>query len=246
LLQAATIWPAFHALPAARKEFWENKDPAEWSDEEKRILLGQSPWAREGIVRFEVELKGARATGSYEGVARPGGGVPGANPGATPGAVASVPIGERPPPVPSTDTGQSVRFKVLARWESAKPVRLAGGPEMPEGTAQFYIIRLRGMPLLPPSKGKDGDSVPNPNQGMLDAIQQNSRIERKNKIAISCAHLLTGSGESATELLLLFARGTDPITVGEKAVTLESRFGPFHLSVKFPLKDMLYKGALAL
>ena len=246
LLQAATIWPAFHALPAARKEFWENKDPAEWSDEEKRILLGQSPWAREGIVRFEVELKGARATGSYEGVARPGGGVPGANPGATPGAVASVPIGERPPPVPSTDTGQSVRFKVLARWESAKPVRLAGGPEMPEGTAQFYIIRLRGMPLLPPPKGRDGDSVPNPNQGMLDAIQQNSRIERKNKIAISCAHLLTGSGESATELLLLFARGTDPITVGEKAVTLESRFGPFHLSVKFPLKDMLYKGALAL
>ena len=246
LLQAATIWPAFHALPAARKEFWENKDPAEWSDEEKRILLGQSPWAREGIVRFEVELKGARATGSYEGVARPGGGVPGANPGATPGAIASVPIGEPPPPVPSTDTGQSVRFKVLARWESAKPVRLAGGPEMPEGTAQFYIIRLRGMPLLPPPKGKDGDSVPNPNQGMLDAIQQNSRIERKNKIAISCAHLLTGSGESATELLLLFARGTDPITVGEKAVTLESRFGPFHLSVKFPLKDMLYKGALAL
>ena len=246
LLQAATIWPAFHALPAARKEFWENKDPAEWSDEEKRILLGQSPWAREGIVRFEVEPKGARATGSYEGVARPGGGVPGANPGATPGAVASVPIGERPPPVPSTDTGQSVRFKVLARWESAKPVRLAGGPEMPEGTAQFYIIRLRGMPLLPPPKGRDGDSVPNPNQGLLDAIQQSSRIERKNKIAISCAHLLTGWGESATELLLLFARGTDPITLGEKAVTLESRFGPFHLSVKFPIKDMMYRGALAL
>jgi hypothetical protein len=27
---------------------------------------------------------------------------------------------------------------------------------------------------------------------------------------------------------------------------LESRFGPFHLSVKFPLKDMMYQGALAL
>ena len=52
-------------------------------------------------------------------------------------------IGERPPPVPSTDTGQSVQFRVLARWESAKPVRLAGGPELPEGTAQFYVIRLQ-------------------------------------------------------------------------------------------------------
>src|ERR1035441_3429881 len=55
LLQAVTIWPAFHALQAARKEFWESKDPANWSDEEKRILLGQSPWAREGIVRFRSE-----------------------------------------------------------------------------------------------------------------------------------------------------------------------------------------------
>jgi hypothetical protein len=244
LLQAATIWPAFHALHAARGEFWESKDPAYWSNEEKRILLGQSPWAREGIVRFEVERK--HATGPYEGVARPGGGIPGANPGGPPGAPASVPIGEAPPPVPSTDTGQDVQFRVLARWESAKPVRLAGGPELPAGTARFYVIRLQGMPLLPPPKGGDGASVPNPNQSMLDAIKQGSRIERKGKIAIPCAHLLTGSGESATELLLFFERAADPITVGEKAVTLESRFGPFHLSVKFPLKDMMYKGALEL
>src|ERR1039457_674886 len=181
LLQAVTIWPAFHALQAARKEFWESKDPANWSDEEKRILLGQSPWAREGVVRFEVERKRAGATAPYQGVARPGGDVPGANPGGPSGAAPSVPIGERPPPVPSTDTGQSVQFRVLARWESAKPVRLAGGPELPEGTAQFYAIRLQGMPLLPPRKGSGGDSVPNPNQGMLQAIQQNSRLERRDK-----------------------------------------------------------------
>src|ERR1035441_5235061 len=91
LLQSATIWPALHALRAARKEFWENKDPAKWSDEEKRTLLGKSPWAREGIVRFEVERKDARSTGPYEGVQRPGGGVPGALPGGTPGGVTSVP-----------------------------------------------------------------------------------------------------------------------------------------------------------
>ena len=151
LLQALTMLPALHALSAERKEFWENKDPAEWSDEEKRILLGRSPWAREGIVRFEVEKKGAQAA-SYEGVARPGGNMPGANPGAMPGAPASVPIGEPPPPVPSTDNGQSIQFRVLARWESARPVRLAGAPELPEGTAHFYVIRLQGMPLLPPPK----------------------------------------------------------------------------------------------
>jgi hypothetical protein len=245
LLRAAIIWPAFHALAAARKDFWDSKDPAGWSTEERQTLLAQSPWAREGIVRFEVEKKHAGA-GSYEGVPRPGGNMPGANPGSMPGVVPSVQIGEKPPPPPSTDTGQSVQFRVLARWESAKPVRLAGGPELPEGTAQFYVIRLQGMPLLPPAKGKGGEGASNPNEGMLEAIKQGSRLERTGKAAISCAHLLTGSGESATELLLFFERGKDPITVGEKSVTLECRFVPFHLSLKFPLKDMMYKGALAL
>jgi hypothetical protein len=234
----------FHALRAASGDFWTNKDSARWTDEEKQILLGQSPWAREGVARFEVEKK--RPTGTYEGVARPGAGVPGANPGAMPGAPVSVPFGEAPPPVPSMQ-GPSVEFRVLARWESALPVRLAGGPELPQGTAQFYVVRLRGMPLLPPPKVKDGaPPAPNPNLSMLDAIQRNTRIERKDKPALPCAHLLTGSGEAATELLLFFERGANPITSREKLVTLESRFGPFHLSVKFPLKDMVYKGALAL
>jgi hypothetical protein len=114
LLQAATIWPAFRALQAARKEFWETKEPADWSDEEKRILLGQSPWAREGTVRFEVDAKRGAGAGSYQGVARPGGGVPGAIPGAPPGTAESVPIGERPPPPPTTDTGQSIQFRDLS------------------------------------------------------------------------------------------------------------------------------------
>ena len=246
LLQAAATWTAVRALPAARKEFWESKEPASWSSEEKQVLLGQSPWAREGTVRFDAGKKRAGATGSYEGVARPGAGVPGANPNARPGATPSVPIGEPVPPVPTTDTGQNVRFRVLARWETALPVRLAGGPAMPEGTAQFYVIRLQGMPLLPPRKGKNGENLADPNEGMLEAIKQGSRLERKGKAATPCAHLLTGSGESATEVLLFFARGEDPIAVSDKEVTLESRFGPFHLSIKFPLKDMLYKGALAL
>ena len=91
LLQAATIWPALRALQAAGKDFWDSKDPAGWSSDEKQILLEQSPWAREGIVRFEA---GKKSPTPYEGVATPGGDVPGANPGHTPGSPTSVPIGQ--------------------------------------------------------------------------------------------------------------------------------------------------------
>jgi hypothetical protein len=238
------MWPAFGVLHGARKEFWEAKAAANWSAEEKQMLLTQSPWALEGMVQFEAQ--GKKPTVPYQGAPRPGAGVPGARPGERLGTAPSVPFGEAPPPVPKGDTGRPVQFRVLARWETAKPVRLAGGPELPEGTERFYVIRLRGMPLLPVRKGKDGETLPNPNEEMLAEIRQTSRIVRKEKAAIACAHLLTGSGETANELLLFFERGPDPITAGEKTVTLESHFGPFRLSLPFPLKDMMYQGALAL
>ena len=74
-----------------------------------------------------------------------------------------------------------------------------------------------------------------------------SRLERKDKPFIPCAHLFMGSGDKSNEVLLFFPRGDDnPITVADKLVTLESWFAPFHLSIKFPLKEMMYKGELSL
>jgi hypothetical protein len=243
LLQAATVWPLLRTLHAGRKDFWETKEPAAWTAEEKLTVLGQSPWAQEGSARVEREKM---KTGPYQGVARPGAGVPGAKPNARPGELESVPMGEKLPPPPSAETGPLVQFRVLARWETAAPVRLAGGPDLPDGAAPYYVIRLRGMPLMPPPKPRDGEPPSNPNADLIEEVKQNTRIERKDKPAIACAHLFTGSGTASTDLLLFFPRADDPIVAADKLVTLESRFGPFHLSIKFPLKEMIYKGALAL
>jgi len=244
-LQAATMLPARLVLRAARNEFWNSKDPASWSNDEKQFLLGQSPWARVGSARME-DGKNRPATPGYGNNGRLGGDMPDTRPGVPPGGVRSVPIGEAQPPPPNPDPGHPVEFRVLVRWESAKPVRLAGAPELPEATGQFYVIRLRGLPLMPPPKTKPEEGAPNPNESMLQAIEQGSRLERKDKPGLPCAHLFTGAGETATEVLLFFPRGVDPIQVTDKLVTLECRFAPFHLSVKFPLKDMMYKGELAL
>lgn len=244
-LRAALIWPVCITVWAGGKEFWEAKDPATWSDGEKQLLLDQSPWAREGFARMDIDKK-RRATPAPRNTGRAGGDMPDTRPGIIPGGVRSVPIGEPAPPVPNPDPGRPVQFRVLARWETAKPVRLAGGPEAPELTGQFYVIRLRGLPLMPPPKAKPGEVAPNPNAGMLQAIKENTWLERKGKPGIPCAHLFTGSGDAATEVLLFFPRESDPIRLADKAVTLESQFTPFHLSVKFPLKEMVYKGELAL
>jgi hypothetical protein len=243
-LQAVAIAPAGFVLRAAGKEFWESKDPAAWSPEEKETVLGQSPWAREGVVRMEVEKK--RKGPGYGSNGRQGGDMPDVRPGVPPGGVRSVPIGEPVPPVPQIISGDPIQFRALARWETAKPVQLAGGPEVPEVTGQFYVIRVLGLPLMPPPKTKPGETAANPNEGLLQAIKEGSRLERKDKPAIACAHLFTGSGDAATQVLLFFPRGSDPITVADKQVTLDSRFGQFHLSIRFPLKEMMYRGELAL
>ena len=172
--------------------------------------------------------------------------MPDTRPGVPPGGVRSVPIGEAPPPPPNPDPGRPVQFRVLARWESAKPVRLAGGPELPELTGQFYVIRLRGLPLMPPPKTKPEEVAPNPNEGMLQAIQAGQPAGAQGQARHSVCPPVHGVGGAATEVLLFFPRGADPIQVADKLVTLESRFAPFHLSIKFPLKDMMYKGELAL
>lgn len=243
-LRAAAIGVGCRSLWAARKEFWETKDAASWSEEEKEILLWRSPWAREGSARMEEKKR--KPSLGYGRNGRLGVDMPDPSPTGPPGGAKSVPIGEAIPPPPKPDTGQPLEFRVLARWETAKPVRLAGGPEVPELTGQFYVIRLRGLPLMPPPKAKPGEPAPpDPNEGMLQAIKEGSRLERAGKAAIACAHLFTGPG-NVSEALLFFPRGADPITIADKVVTLESRFAVFHLSIRFPLKEMVYRGELAL
>jgi hypothetical protein len=230
-------------MRAARKEFWETKDPASWSNEEKQILLWDSPWARQGFARIEDRKQ---PTPGYGNNGRQGVEMPDARPGVPPGGTKSVPFGEPVPPVPKPG-GEPVQFRVLARWETARTVRLAGGPEVPELTGQFYVIRLRGLPLMPPPKAKPGEAAPpDPNEGMLRAIQAGTRLERAGKAPIPCEHLFAGSGNASTEVLLFFSRVADPITIADKVVTLESRFAVFHLSIKFSLKAMMYKGELTL
>jgi len=238
------MWAGCLSLQAARKEFWESKDPANWSNTEKEILLGDSPWARAGFARMGEKSRPPSL--GYGKNGKQGLDMPDPRPGVPPGGAKSVPIGEPVPPVPKPDS-RPLRFRLLARWETAKPVRLAGGPEVPDLTGEFYVVRLRGLPLMPPTKVNPSEPAPpNPNEGMLQAIKEGTRLERTGKAAIVCAHLFTGSRDAATDVLLFFSRGTDPITIADRVVTLESQFGPFHVSIKFPLKEMVYKGELAL
>lgn len=246
--RAALILVGAVALQAARKDFWETKDPSSWSPQEKQTILFHSPWARDGVARMELEKQPQPDRPGYTSDGRIDTGMPDAKPSAPPGVGGrSVPIGQPVPPVPTSTSDSIVQFQVLARWETAKPVRLAGAPELPDAGGQFYIIRLRGLPLMPPPKVQSGEPPANPNEDLLAAIKQGGRLEFRDKSPIRCTHLFRGTGEHTNDVLLFFPRGSGTtITPADKFVTLDVRFAPFHLWVKFTLKEMMYKGELSL
>jgi hypothetical protein len=246
-IRAALILLSALTLQAARKDFWETKDPSSWSPREKETILSQSPWARSGLARIEFEKQQQPTGPGYTSDGRVDTGMPDAKPSSGPNIGRGVPIGEPIPPVPKPTPDSPVQFQILARWETAKPVRLAGAPELPDSDGQFYIIRLSGLPLMPPPKVHPGEPPNDPNEAMLSAIKQGSRLEFQDKAPIRCTHLFKGTGEHANEVLLFFPRGSGSmITPSDKAVTLDVRFAPFHLSVKFTLKEMMYKSELSL
>src|SRR5215471_17918430 len=78
---------------------------ANWSNEEKQVLLWQSPWAREGFARIEDRKQ---PTVGYVSNGKQGVQMPDTRPGVPPGGMTSVPIGEPIPPVPTTG-GEPVR-----------------------------------------------------------------------------------------------------------------------------------------
>ena len=70
--------PAVFPLFGAAREFWNERQPAEWTDDEREILLTRSPWAKEASVDFNAGggLGTSRSTRTGGGMNRRGGGTP--------------------------------------------------------------------------------------------------------------------------------------------------------------------------
>ena len=139
----------FCVVSLGAEEFWNKKQPAEWSADELNTLLTKSPWAKEAKVSFEGGGPGGGRSGgggypggrggsgrSGGGMGRPGGGgYPGGS--GYPGG-----MGRRSPGMGTPSGGQGGGVgqgeggegrsrgnfappHIVVRWESALPVKQA-------------------------------------------------------------------------------------------------------------------------
>lgn len=112
-------------FPATSSDFWNTEEPSQWSKDEIRQLITDSPWAKQ----VTADVKTYVAQSSTGGGRRAGGRISRA--GGSSNTSANAPT-----------------FSGVVRWMSAKPIILALKWQLPADLAHHYVISVSGLPVI--------------------------------------------------------------------------------------------------
>ena len=207
------------------KEFWSDKKPADWTEDEVQQMLSKSPWARDASI-FDTSTHKGVSSAPYAG-------------GAYGRRRYESPDGKSLPTVAGIKG-----WGATVRWESALPVRDAMKAPKTADVDENYIIALVGD--IPGASVPTDDDSAAERQQKMDVLKESTRLERRDdplelqRVKIAPRTPLTPSGT-----LYYFSRVL-PITPEDKQVTFVTKVGPLEVKCKFTLRDMLYHGNLEL
>jgi hypothetical protein len=207
------------------KDFWTDKKPADWTEDEIQQMLSRSPWAKEASIFDSATHKGV-SSAPYAG------GVYGRR-------RYESPDGKSLPTV-----GGIKGWGATVRWESALPVRDAMKvPKTPDVDENYIIALLGDIPSA--SVPTDDDSAAERQQKM-DVLKESTRLERKDDpLELQRVKIAPRTPRSPSGTLYYFSRVL-PLTPEDKQVTFVTKVGPLEVKCKFTLRDMLYHGNLEL
>jgi hypothetical protein len=257
LLAAGAGLPSWSRLYAGDSEFWNKKDPSEWSREEIDKLTNKSPWAKEVTASTPQYTDPNGGTGTGSGTGYPGGGTgyPGAGTGYPGGGGMGGRGGMGVPGMGGGGGGRRrggsmpMQFKGTVRWESATLIRAALKTPLPETLANHYVISVSGIPIATTRRSEDGDDDAAVSKGLspdvLDRIKSLTYLEPKGKSPAQPGVVQPDTG-AVNVLLFGFSHELLQLTPDDKEVTFTTQLGKLDLKTKFSLKDMMYHKELAL
>ncbi len=220
------------ALVAA--DFWQ-KPYTEWSDKDTAKMMTNSPWAKSASVSMGGPGGGAPqampAGGGFGGGA-PGGPQGGGGSEFGPGAQ-----GSSPP-----------TFDVVARWQSALPirqafVRLKFGAEADKSVEAAKILEQQERPYEIVLSGAMGMFLGGKPGDAAKALGEVSFLSSSRTGAIKAAQVEVGKPGKTMDVVFAFPRSM-PFTVEDKEVEFATKLGASNLKYKFKLKDMVVNGKL--
>jgi hypothetical protein len=247
-----TGWSEVYAFSS---DFWNKKEPAEWSSEEILQLTTKSPWSKEVTAQSAPQeggqgggmggggMGGGRGGmgGGRGGMGIPGIGGGGMGGGGMGGGGMGGGRGRR--------GGQSMEsYKGTVRWESAQPVLEAMKTPLPEAFAEHYVISVSRFPLTPGRRRRSqDDSETSSSQSvddMLDRIKGETFLEPKDKSGAQPG-IVQQQPHSGGTILLGFSKEFLMLKPDDKEVTFTTQLGRLTVKTKFNLKEMMYRGTLA-
>jgi hypothetical protein len=231
----------------AASDFWNKKPASDWSLAEVEQLKTKSPWARK--VRGQLmDVRAERMDRAGSGKASLGG-LTGADSngistgGKSRGGPISNPLESAPPP--SASQGP----EVVVCWQSAPPLLEATKLELPEQFANHYALSVAGIPLSTLAKGlNDGGEAPEDpaarQKAAVDRLLAGTTLTVKGRPPVA-ADLLVQSQDKQS-LIFAFLKPGLALTQDDKEVNFEMSLRTIKVNAKFELKEMVYKGGLAL
>jgi hypothetical protein len=230
-------------------EFWNDKEPAAWSEKEIERMLTKSPWAKQVTAAMDFSKMRGMGGGPPGGMGGPGmgGGPPGGGMGGPgmgggpPGGGMGGPgMGGGPPGMGGGPPGGMPEFKATVRWESAAPIRAALKKGAPEEDADLHIVGITGLPMM--GRGGNQEMAARRKQ-MLEELKTTTSLTGKGKTSVNPTRVHVD--ESTGAVYFFFAK-SDALTPDAKELTFTTQMGPMEFKAKFAPKEMKYKGQAAL
>ena len=226
-IQLGLGWGAASAASAWSREFWNEKKPGDWTEDEIEQFLTKSPWARDASIFDTAAHKGVSTAPRAGGIYRQGGG-------------AAPPSGRNPLPT----VGSTGNWSATVRWDSAGPVREALKSPPLKGADEYYILSLTGD--IPGAGVPSEDDSDTEREQKLVVLKESTRLERKNDpLELQQVKIAPRTHRSPAGTWFYFSR-VFPITLEDKQVTFVTRVGPLEVKCKFTLREMVYGGMLEL
>jgi len=226
---------------------WASKQPAEWSEDDAKALLADSPWVKTVTPTFvrggdqnNGPYPGRGYPGRRGGVMFPGGGYPG---GGYPGG--GYPGGGYPgggyPNRRQQDDSNSDQTppKLTVRWESAQPVRDAelkardvDAPTLED--QNHYAIAVYGVP----ANMLNGDA-----KRLADEAKKKATLSRDGKKDLKPSSVQILRRENGPVVLFLFLKPKkEEISKDDRRVEFDAQINRLSFTQSFYLEDMAYQG----
>jgi hypothetical protein len=257
-----SLLTASMVLLAADGQPWKDKKVPEWTEDDARQVLTDSPWVKSvtPVMGRQTNDNGQRRQGG--GMGRGGGvgmggigvGLPGMggmggprqrggmggpdNGSGYPNGGGGYPNGGNYPQDGRSDRGYNEPPSLKVRWESALPVReaelKARETNAPTVDESHYAIAVYGVP----NRMADAGS-----RNLADQLKKQAALKRTGKKDVKPSSVQVLQREDGMLLVFLFPRSNE-ITKEDRRIEFDAQIGRMQLTQSFYVEDMTFQGKL--